>query len=382
MPRKTLKPKPDGDRWMVDVPAKSSPSGKRERHWFKLRADARDFAARLSEDPEAMTAHEATDAARALVLLDGTGATLVDAAREFRERWDRAHVSARLGYAAHLWAECADVEEVTRKGYFRTAGFLSPLSDRMLSEIEPRELAELLSTWSRGTYRQNYGNARSFWNWASRAPRHWCKAEAFDSVEKPKRLKIKRAVVLTPEQVAKQLAVAEEVDFAMARAYAILLHSGLRKGEAERMSGEDFTEDGIRVSHDQAKLDAARFIPISDALRAWLDVYPITNGESVLPPNFENYNNQIRALCGWNVSSKFLDGNPNPDAPRFPRNGWRKTNASVMVASGHPVQDLAFIFGHAEGIDTLRRRYVGAMTKAEAEEILAIRPGKGGNHGK
>ncbi|MFD0893815.1 tyrosine-type recombinase/integrase [Luteolibacter ambystomatis] len=370
-----LKPKEiKSGRWQVDVPASLSDSGKRERYWFPSRAKARDYIEKLS-DGEALAVSPSLSAEvqQALKLLEGTGASLVDAARLFRERFDKDAESEILLRAGNLWTATAEIEEVTRRSYERTIRFFTPFHSRSLAGIDGTELAALLATWSRGTYREHYGNARTFWGWCAR--KKWCLAETFNHVEQPQRRKIKRAVVLKPEQVEQLLRKAEEVDPEMAGAYAILLYSGLRKGEAARMTWQDVIEDGIRVSDEQAKLDAARFIPWNDPLRAWGEVFRPDDPETgLLPANFENRDDRIRALCGWSISSKLLGGNPNPRGPVFPRNAWRKTNASIMVASGYPVQDLVFVFGHSEGIETLRRRYVGAITKGDAHRILDLRP--------
>ncbi|MGC4017535.1 MAG: tyrosine-type recombinase/integrase [Luteolibacter sp.] len=374
--RAALQPVEESGKWRLDVPASLSQSGKRERYTFSTRKLARDYANSIQKgEAAAVSPSTAADVEKAMALLEGTGASLTDAARAYRESYDRAQQSRPLAEAGELWLIAFSGEDVTRKSYERTIGFLEPFHKRLLSSIRADELADLTSQWSRGTYREHYGNARTFWRWCSVAPRQWCQASVDDAVEAPKRRKIKRAVTLRLEEVEKQLRTAEEVDPPMARAYAILLHTGLRKAEAARMTELDLTEDGFRVSDDQAKLDAARFIPLSDVLQKWLKAYPAeVEGEGLLPANFENRDDRIRALCGWSVSSKFLGGNPNPSAPKFPRNAWRKTNASAMIATGHPVQDLVFIFGHSEGIETLRRVYVGAMTKAEGAAILEIAP--------
>lgn len=272
-----------------------------------------------------------------------------------------------------MWLFTSDIEDITRKSYERTVRLMEPLHEKILADITPEELAGVMDGWSRSTYRMDYGNARTFWLWSAR--NGWCQAQTFDRVTKPAKRKIKRAVVLTAEEVEAILRKAEEIDPAMAIAYAILLFSGLRKKEAERMTWEDVTEDGIRVADTQSKLDVARFIPWNPPLKAWVDAYRPEDSElGILPANFVNKDKEIRGLCGWKLSSRFLGGPVNPNGRTFPKNAWRKTHASVMVAIGHPIQELVFHFGHSGNIDTIRRFYTGAMTKTEAEAIMSIRP--------
>jgi hypothetical protein len=86
--------------WKVEIPASLSPSGKRERTFFKTRDKARDFAQELESKHRASGTNAvaikpslADAAVRAEEILAPTGASLIDAAKAFRQQWDARNAS-------------------------------------------------------------------------------------------------------------------------------------------------------------------------------------------------------------------------------------------------------------------------------------------------
>ena len=71
-----------------------------------------------------------------------------------------------------------------------------------------------------------------------------------------------------------------------------------------------------------------------------------------------------------------MDAAPSDDQPEWPQNALRHTAATVSIALGKPIEQLTFEHGHVGGLEMLRRHYVGAMPKAEALKIWALRPEK------
>src|SRR5690606_29019728 len=120
-----------------------------------------------------------------------------------------------------------------------------------------------------------------------------------------------------------------------------------------------------------------RMIPISPVLRAWLDAYTppgVDRGDFIVGSNWREVSRAVRRLAGWNVSARILSNPPQATRGEWPANAPRHTCASVLVATGEPLETLIFQFGHSGGHDLLRRHYVGRLTKKDALAIMSIGP--------
>ncbi len=159
-------------------------------------------------------------------------------------------------------------------------------------------------------------------------------------------------------------------------AFAIALFTGMRQKEITRLLPADITAEGITVPKVSAKTKRRRFIQMSEPLAAWLAEYPI--GETVCPPNWTRKDKYVRRMAGFKVWSDMVkepDTPAPPDSlPAWPENALRHTAATMAVCMGKPIEQLIFEHGHTGGLEMLRRHYVGAMPKAEALKIWAIRP--------
>jgi integrase len=164
--------------------------------------------------------------------------------------------------------------------------------------------------------------------------------------------------------------------------FAVALFTGMRQAEVKRLEPEDFTKDGINVpAENDRKNNRRRFIGIPAPLTVWLREYPIK--DSVIPANWDRKYDAVRRLAGWRVWSDLVPSlhcnpkmpeSPPEDAPEWPTNALRHTAATVALLTGKTLQDLIFEHGHTEGEEMLKRHYIGAMSKAEAARIWAIRP--------
>jgi integrase len=363
----------------VNVPAKYSETGKRARPTFKTKAKATQFAKALRSSAEERGTWSGTlrpsqeeDAHQALRLLEELDVSLLDAARFYRAAKDKENESLPLGEAGMQWLASCDLRPTTFSTYKATVRILNPIADRVLATLSTEEIEETLRLGSGKCYKLHRNNAFTFWRWAAR--KGWCEVPVFDRVEKPARQSAKPIILLTVAEAKKLLTTAEDHDSAVAAAYAVQLFTGVREAEAARLTWDDFTEDGLRIPSDASKLHAARFIPWTDQLKAWVDAYGGVGDEPILPPNWTSKDNRIRGKAGWSVYNKLDDENPNPDGPTWPRNALRKTHAAIQVALGIPIDQLTFTFGHGTGLETLRRNYAGAMTKRDAIRISAFGP--------
>jgi hypothetical protein len=118
-------------------------------------------------------------------------------------------------------------------------------------------------------------------------------------------------------------------------------------------------------------------IPIAATLRAWLAAYTPTAADKadfITGPNWKEVSKAVRRLAGWNVAARILEKQPKATRGAWPANAPRHTCASVLVATGEPLETLIFAFGHSGGHDLLRRHYVSRLTKKDALAILSTGP--------
>ncbi len=387
MARRTLfTPKNTAEGWRINIPAKYSTTGKRQRHFFPTQKQALAASAELKskrdmfgENSLSISPTLADQATAAAELLRPLEIGLLEAVRRFVEIETRNRASVILESAiADFRASRGDMSMTQEKAYrLRGEKLIEAFGGRMVSSITGEELQSHLeaTTGGPGAFNQNLRLVRAMWRWWAKPPRKWCEDEAV------KHLDGKGAVageigILSATQAAHLLRTAEESFPETVPAYAIALFTGIRQIEIERLLPEHFTDEGITLPAMSAKTKRRRYIAMTAPLREWLTAYPI--GETVTPPNWARKDRAVRRLAGFRVWSDMVEPNAPPDTlPEWPANALRHTAATVAVAMGKPLETLIFEHGHSGGVEMLKRHYVGAMPKAEAVKIWSIAP-----HGK
>lgn len=393
MPRKpSFSFKKTTDGWKVEIPSSVSPSGKRERAYFKTRDKARDYAEELSAKHKEHGANHialkpslAEAALKAEAILAPTGAGLIEAARAFRNNWDARNSSRALNEAiTEYLASRADLRDSTLKSYkYSLEQVLAPLHERMMADIKSSELEEILKNKGATSRAMHLRNIRTFWRWAGSPIRSWATMATVDSLEAARVNNDADIEILKPADV-KALLEAAEVEGAAA-AYAIAVFGGVRMAELERLTWGDVDDEHIEIGKAIAKKHSRRLIPVCPTLKAWLNA---TKGNSeddtpIVPPNWADVSKSVRRRAGWNVAARLLNDQvnagklkhlPKLSRGKWPGNACRHTCASVQVAIGTPLEDLTFKFGHSGGHDLLRRHYVSRLAKKDAIAILSIGP--------
>jgi integrase len=357
-----------------------------QRRYFRTRDAATEEATRIrseyrahGEGASVLPPRVADEALAALKLLDGTGGGLLDAARAFKAAWDARTASRVMGEAvAEYLASREDLRDATLNSYrYTLERTLSPLHDRMLSDISPFALEAILGSkggTAKAMHRRNLG---AFWRWACRSPREWAQLATLQALEPVRASKDGEIWVLNSPEVRALLKAAEMFSPAAAVAFAVATFGGIRMRELHRLTWADVLEDHIEIGRSAAKKHSRRLVPICTTLRAWLDYY---RGEASVDDPLTGYNWRevscaVRRLAGWEVKARLLDDPPQATRGRWAANACRHTCASVQVAIGTPLDDLIFKFGHTGGHGLLRAHYVARMTKKEALAVLAIGPG-------
>lgn len=388
-------------RWIVDVAATVSETGKRYKARFKTRDLARAHLAKISSintPTAAIPPRLAMEADKARSILEkwnldlveaarqidqalatlGDAGTLLEAAKAFRVSHEARDASCLMKDAIAAFMQTRDnLRPTTFNSYrYTLERTFSPLHEENLADITHDDLQGILSVkspTSRATHRRTL---KVFWRWASSPPRSWCNMAAVDALEAPRISSDSDIEILTAKETRALLEAAEAEGSAAAVATAIAIFGGVRMAELERLTWNNIQDDYIEIGRSVAKKHSRRLIPICPTLRAWIDSCERPEDEStrITPPNWTDVFKSVRRRAGWDVAARLLKDPPKPTRGLWPSNAPRHTCASVQVAIGTPIDDLVFKFGHSGGHDLLRRHYVSRLTKKDALAILSIGP--------
>lgn len=388
-------------RWIVDVAASKSTTGKRYKATFKTRDAAREYIDKITlaavpspaiPAPVAVEADKARsilepwnldivqaarEVAAALQALGGSG-TILEAAKAFRLAHDAKCASKPFGEAVTAFLVTREnLRDSTRKSYeYTLERTFKELNETILAEIATADLEAILAgkgPTARAMHRRTLG---VFWKWASSPPRQWCDMAIVKALEAPRVSNDNDIGILKPEAVKALLKAAEAVSPAAAVAYAIAVFAGVRMAELTRLTWESIGDDYIEIGRDIAKKHSRRLIPICATLRTWIDTYrgEAKDADPVTPSNWREVSSAVRRLAGWKVFARLLEKPPKPTRGDWPTNACRHTCASVQVAIGTPLEDLVFKFGHSGGHELLRAHYVSRLSKKDAIAILSTGP--------
>lgn len=369
--------------WKVEISERLSPTGKRQRIFFPTRDEAKNFASELRSDYEAhgtkasaISPSLADEAIRASALLEPFGISLKEAAQMVVDIQNAELSSSLMERALDLFLESkSSRSEAHTKSYgYMKRDLLGSFTGRSLSSITAAELQEHMETYTTtgASFNARARLVRAFWRWCARHPRDWCEAKVVDILER-KEVSQGEIGVLNAKQCNELLHATKKYYSDCVPGFAISLFTGMRKAELGRLRPSDITESGITLPAASTKTGRRRFIEMPLPLKAWLKAYPI--GETVLPANWNKKEKAVRRLAGWKVWSDLVKPHaPTGDMPSWPHNALRHTHASVHVALGKSIESLTFEFGHSGGTQVLKSHYVGVMPKAEAAEIMSIRP--------
>ena len=368
----------------MNLPATYTASGKRERRFYPKKMDALAAAAKLKErihthglNAAAIAPHLAIDAARAAALLEPYGRTLTEAAQALVDTLAAAAASAPLGEALEAWMHDArHLRPATLNGYRQVERALLRAipAETILATISTAQLSTAIHKPKMGeTSRANlYRACRIFWNFACREK--WAVSQTLSDVKPPKiTAEAGEIGFLSPAEAERLLRTAEAYAPRFVAHFALSLFAGIRREEILRLTAADVSPDGIELSASATKKGRRRHIVPSITLRAWLQAYPFQPS-----PSWRVADMKTRFAAGWRVRPlrDVIEETPEEFAarPKWPQNAGRHSHATYAVASGVPLEQLLFEFGHSGGPGLLRAHYVGRASKAEAVKFFNILP--------
>lgn len=332
--------------WRVTVSPMMSPTGKKLRKFFPDEKAADRYAQRIrgqyhrGERGINLATDVAADAKEAMDILEGTGITLVDAAKAaltmhqaagksetFGDRYKRALMEGEMRWRPSYAKDMSKLKDWVGKDFMA----------RPCSIITPTMIEEEIQ--SRGTYKQSTVQQRM--RYISAILNY-----------KTRHRKTKEIHILTDDQCLAMLAAAPTAEDR--RVVALLIFAGIRPsaedGEISRMDWEAVEDKHIYIAGDVAKTGTDRHIPITPRLRHYLKGHPKSG--RVLPTRWVKNYKEIRRTVGITASDI-----------------TRHTFASHFLAAfGEEATKQAM--GHTANSQTLFRHYRKAVTKEDGERFF------------
>ena len=326
-------------------------------------------------DVEAMGFPSLAEAVRELstarALLDGTGRTLAEAAREVANRC-RAEAASQAVTEAIKELIASKRAGGASKDYLRDlkarlGTFAATFGERRLCSISGSEIESWLHgrSWSPASIALMRRNLSVLWSFARR--RGWVAENTIlERTEAPK-VRLATPKILRPEEWGKLVAAAE------ARAAATEDHGllwwlllgglqGLRPREAERLEWRHIRREmgDVELDASVTKTGARRLVPILPAFAAFLDRYqPATPAGRLVALSTQQLRDRREAVCteaslAW--------------SPDVLRHSW----CSYRVAQLGDAGRVAYEAGHSQAVQN--RHYRELVHSAEAEKWFSLRP--------
>lgn len=373
--------KPKGSRkWLLNVSAKSSTTGKRQRLKFDTKAAAEEHRSKLLatiasprlkhyDDKLLETANYYNETFQ---LFGFSG--LAEACSAFAKQLDQT--SAKISLLQLIKSYKTTRGADWSKGYVQTFEWakkqLKDLHDRQVSELDATFWQEWLPLWrKRGGYAaKSFNHLRTFLVTIYSLP---SAVASFPSnpvkVIPAAKIKKKEVVVATVSEVSALLLRAEKTDPEMVPWFAIAFFAGLRpESELSKLKWTDinFDEKWIRVGFGN-KTDTKRFVDLSDTLAKWLAPHAEKSGK-IQQTNHRKRKDAVvqgkegesQPVLTWerDISRHTYGSNLEAQA----RSEGKDAKAIVLANMGHTMAQ------------TFEQHYRNARTAKQAAEFWSISP--------
>ena len=314
-----------GRKWIVNVPASFSPTGKRTRPTFATKLEAEKYSQQQmtqwrKEGPRALTFtdKQAVDASEAFKLLekgredlrdvDGLSLTAAvrhyidclrtrEASKPFREVWEASLASRD----AHTFSpdHLRDIKNLSRK-------FLEKFGDKIVADITADDIENFLRKNFRSPTQFNKAHRVIHPAFSYALTKGYVSRDPFKAIPKKKVQKGDISVVTIDQ--AEKIAELCKGEFADCMpAVMIMMFAGVRPQEIQRLEWGavkfDLDDPRIRLTKDVAKgsLETARprTIHIEPVLLEWLRLVPENQRQGkIIPTNWKRKNTAFRAALG------------------------------------------------------------------------------------
>jgi integrase len=370
MPRTpSIRPSKDAERkkpWRVDIPARVSSSGKRERFFFATRVDAEIYAEgqriRLAnfgtQGASILPPAQLEQAANAFGLLEPYKVSLNEVVQDWIDRRQASEASITYEAAMDAFMEWRKRSASYQRSIRQTRNRFVGLHGKLLNEITPEALTKTMDGVPPSVRNFTIRILGGLFNFGIK--------RGFCSDNPVRRLDLSRRdpfeiQLYTVQEVSDIMAAAEKHAEELVPFLAVSFFCGIRRAEALRLdsSAIDLHENFVRLPAAITKTRQGRHIDISENCREWLLPYT-RESRRIFPFSEHVLRDKLRELRAKH-------------SIRTIKHGPRHAFASYWLAKHGDIDRLCRFLGHDDPRTTFRH-YARAATKREAEKFWSIMP--------
>ena len=382
--------------WWVDIPARHSETGKRQKRFFQSKEQAKGEIQRLKTRVEkhgtgakVLGAVVEADAAAAMDILKAAGiegVRLQEIVAAYVKQHKARQESVSLedcfnSYIKRLREEKKSeihitAVEVTRDNF-------TSLHTVMVSDITHTMIAPILEPFAQTTHNLKRRHLAAVFSFGMQEGREWLSANPADKI-RTFALKLKEPEIYTPKQISGFFAKCREIDPDLIPALTLMFFCGVRpdhnSGEITKVEwGHILLNDAtprLELPAHAAKKGRRRTISLRAPAVAWLN-YWISNGGNadgmVVERPGETFKKRLWAILRSEVktSGKLKPGAKVQLVKRL-KDGTRKSFASY-VARSESKETAIRELGHSGG-ELLDRHYRTDVSEADAKAFWDILP--------
>ena len=382
--------------WWVDIPARHSETGKRQKRFFQSKEQAKGEIQRLKTRVEkhgtgakVLGAVVEADAAAVMDILkaegiEGVRLQEIVAAYVKQHKARQESVSLLDNFTAYIKRLREEKKseihitavEVTRDNF-------TSLHTVMVSDITHTQIAPILEPFAQTTHNLKRRHLAAVFNFGMQEGREWLTSNPADKI-RTFALKLKEPEIYTPKQIAGFFAKCREIDPDLIPALTLMFFCGVRpdhnSGEITKVEwGHILLNDEkprLELPAHVAKKGRRRTISLRAPAVAWLN-YWISNGGNpkgmVVERPGETFKKRLWAILRSEVKTgrKAKPGEKVQLVKRL-KDGTRKSFASY-VARSESKETAIRELGHSGG-ELLDRHYRTDVSEAEATAFWNILP--------
>jgi integrase len=368
---------PESSPWCVNIPARISESGKRERKFFATKSAADTYGKshriRIENYGTAatlLTPGQLEEAAKAFEQLRPFKATLNEAVAEFMARRNQDGQSVTFKKLFELFVEAkARRSPSYRRQLKYTFPRFEALHDKLVSRVTALKIDEQTAAMKPAARNAMLRVLRAAFNFGIK--RDYLAHNPIDKLDFDLLARSEVEILPPREAAALMTAAAESRD--LLAYHALGLFAGIRPEELRRLSWSDIElpERHIVIRPEVAKNHRRRIIDIEPNLAAWLRICK-SNGAVTPVKNLRSRLRKIRWTAAESIASRET---VNEAAHLF---YWRQdimrhSFASYWLALHGDINRLTLMMGHAT-TTMLWKHYHKAAKKREAERYWSIMP--------
>ena len=363
---------PEG--WRVNVPPNLSDTGTRQRQFFGTKAAAEGFAEKLKIrvknhgiNSKLLTPSQEDQASTAFRLLSHAGikTPLADIVGQHLARIEKSKASKPFVEAFDTFVASKNRRPAYKIALATLRKITEPLHRRLLRDITPGDLEEILSGMGPAHRNQRLRELRAVFNHGLR--KGWTDENPIARMDFVQR-QVAEPEVYEPGELATLLETADRIEPRLIPLLCLGAFAGVRQHEILRLHWRniDLAERHIDMSAEQTKKGRRRSVEINDTLFAWLEWYVGKCGIQSGP---------VSPWPGiWSVRVPLRKLHKEAGIPLKP-NALRHSFASYFLAQHQDIDALVILLGHRGNPTVLWEHYHRAVKKSAAAAFWAIRPG-------